>query len=50
LLLNKKTRVILKDWIKYGQFLLTEPVAPLRGPEAGVTIKALRERPLGEAK
>ena len=36
----------LKDWIKRGQFQLTEAVAPLPGVESGVTFKPLRERPL----
>jgi uncharacterized protein (DUF39 family) len=35
---------ILKEWIKSGEFLLTEPVAPLPGVEAGITIKPLEER------
>jgi len=37
---------ILKDWIKRGQFLLTEPVASLPGPESGLTFKLLKERPI----
>jgi uncharacterized protein (DUF39 family) len=37
---------ILKDWIKQGQFLLTEPVASLPGPESGLTFKLLKERPI----
>jgi len=37
---------ILKDWIKQGQFLLTEPVASLPGPESGLTVKLLKERPI----
>ena len=36
----------LKGWIKNGEFLLTEPVAPLPGVESGVTFKPLEERPL----
>ena len=36
----------LKDWIARGDFLLTEPVAPLPGVESGVTFKPLKERPL----
>ncbi|MFA5388831.1 MAG: homocysteine biosynthesis protein [Candidatus Omnitrophota bacterium] len=36
----------LKAWIKKGEFLLTEPVAPLPGSESGVTFKALKERPI----
>ncbi|MDP2917678.1 MAG: homocysteine biosynthesis protein [Dehalococcoidia bacterium] len=39
---------ILKDWIASGRFLLTEPVAPLPGVEAGVTFKAMKERPIEE--
>lgn len=35
---------ILKEWIKRGEFLLTEPVAPLPGAESGITIKSLEER------
>lgn len=38
--------VALKDWIKNGQFLLTEPVTSLPGPESGLTFKFLKERPL----
>jgi uncharacterized protein (DUF39 family) len=36
----------LKEWIKSGEFLLTEPVAPLPGVESGVTFKPLEERPI----
>lgn len=36
----------LKKWIKDGQFLLTQPVAPLPGVEAGIKFKPLKERPL----
>ena len=36
----------LKEWIKKGEFLLTEPVAPLPGVEAGITFKPLKERPV----
>ena len=36
----------LKDWIKRGEFLLTEPVAPLPGVESGITFKSLEERPI----
>ena len=36
----------LKQWIKKGDFLLTEPVAALPGPESGIKLKALEERPL----
>ena len=37
---------ILKEWIKAGEFLLTEPVAPLPGAESGVRFKNLEERPI----
>jgi uncharacterized protein (DUF39 family) len=37
---------ILKKWIENGEFLLTEPVAPLPGVESGITFKALKERPI----
>ncbi len=37
---------ILKDWIKRGEFLLTEAVTPLPGAESGVAFKPLKERPL----
>jgi len=37
---------ILKDWIKKGAFLLSEPVALLPGVESGIKLKALDERPL----
>ncbi len=36
----------LKSWIKKGDFLLTEAVAPLPGAESGYTFKALKERPI----
>ena len=36
----------LKEWIKKGEFLLTDPVAPLPGVESGIKLKALEERPL----
>jgi uncharacterized protein (DUF39 family) len=38
----------LKEWIEKGDFLVTEPVAPLPGVESGVTFKPLRERPIAE--
>jgi len=34
----------LKSWIKKGDFLLTEPVAPLPGAESGYAFKPLNER------
>ena len=36
----------LKSWIKKGDFLLTEPVAPLPGAESGYSFKPLKERPI----
>jgi uncharacterized protein (DUF39 family) len=36
----------LKEWIKKGEFLLTEAVAPLPGLDSGITFKALDERPI----
>jgi len=44
----KKIIEILKEWIKSGQFLLSEPVASLPGPESGLTLKPLKERPIIE--
>lgn len=37
---------ILKEWIKKGDFLLSEPVAYLPGAESGYTFKPLKERPI----
>ncbi len=36
----------LKSWIKKGDFLLSEPVAPIPGAESGYTFKPLKERPI----
>ena len=36
----------LKSWIKKGDFILTEPVAPLPQAESGYTLKPLKERPI----
>lgn len=38
----------LKSWIEKGEFLLTDPVAPLPGVESGITFKNLEERPIEE--
>jgi uncharacterized protein (DUF39 family) len=38
----------LKDWIIRGDFLLSEPVAPLPGVNEGITVKPLKERPIEE--
>jgi uncharacterized protein (DUF39 family) len=35
---------ILKDWILAGRFFLTEPLAPLPGPDSGYTFRPLTER------
>jgi uncharacterized protein (DUF39 family) len=39
---------ILKKWIETGEFLLTEPVAPLPGVDSGMSSKPLKERPIVE--
>jgi uncharacterized protein (DUF39 family) len=36
----------LKAWISKGDFLLTDPVAPIPGPESGYAFKPLVERPI----
>jgi len=36
----------LKEWIRKGGFLLTEPVAPLPGVESGIAFRPLEERPI----
>lgn len=36
----------LKQWIKSGDFLITEMVAPLPGVESGIVFKPLQERPI----
>jgi uncharacterized protein (DUF39 family) len=36
----------LKSWIEKGDFLLTEPVAPLPGADSGYTFKPLKEKPI----
>jgi len=38
----------LKEWIRKGKFLLTEPSARLPGIESGITFRPLRERPIAE--
>jgi L-aspartate semialdehyde sulfurtransferase len=37
---------ILKEWINTGKFMLTEPVTSLPGVNSGITLQALKERPL----
>ncbi len=39
---------ILKEWIAQGTFLLTQPVAPLPGPDSEVGYHHLVERPIEE--
>ena len=39
---------ILKEWIKKGDFLLSEPVVNLPGSETGYTFRPLKERPIEE--
>jgi uncharacterized protein (DUF39 family) len=39
---------LLKDMISKGEFLLTEPVANLPGPDSGIECKPLIERPIME--
>lgn len=34
----------LKFWIKQGEFILSETVAPLPGPDYGISLKSLEER------
>lgn len=40
----------LKDWIKKGQFILTQPVALLPGVESGIKLKGLEERPINKVQ
>jgi len=42
----KEIATILKEWIRKGQFLLTEPVAAIPGPESGQTFNPLPMRPV----
>ena len=37
---------ILKAWIKKGDFLITEPVAPIPSTESGYKFRPLNERPI----
>jgi uncharacterized protein (DUF39 family) len=45
-LMAREIAQVLKDWVKKGEFLLTEPVTRLPGKEEGVTFKAFKERPV----
>jgi len=40
----------LKDWIKKGQFTLTQPVALLPGVESGIKLKGLEEHPINKVQ
>ncbi|MFO8009970.1 MAG: homocysteine biosynthesis protein [Dehalococcoidia bacterium] len=40
----REIALTLKEWIRRGEFLLTEPVAPLPGVESGIQFKPLNER------
>jgi len=42
----KEIAGILKDWIKNGDFLLTEPVQLLPSVDSGIAFKPLKERPI----
>jgi uncharacterized protein (DUF39 family) len=44
----REIAAMLKDWIKKGSFELTEAVAPLPGPDSGIALKPLQERPILE--
>ena len=41
----REIALILKDWIEAGDFLLTEPVAPLPSSDSGYVFRPLKERP-----
>jgi uncharacterized protein (DUF39 family) len=42
----KEIAEILKEWIKTGKFLLTNPVEPIPSVDSGVVFKPLKERPI----
>ncbi len=42
----KQIANILKEWIRKGEFLLTESVQKLPGASSGITFKMLKERPI----
>jgi uncharacterized protein (DUF39 family) len=44
----KEITEVLKDWIKTGHFLLSEPVQPLPSVDSGLTFKPLPEREVEE--
>ncbi len=37
---------ILKEWITSGNFEITQPVAPIPGPDSGIKFHPLNERPI----
>ena len=46
----KRIANTLKEWIKSGEFLLTQPVQPLPSVDSGIVFKPLKERPLRNKK
>jgi len=42
----KEIATILKEWIRKGDFLLSEPVQLLPGPDSGMTCRPFAERPI----
>ena len=46
----KEIATTLKEWVEKGEFLLTEPVLPIPGPESGQKFKPLVERPIESAR
>jgi len=44
----KEIALELKSWIQKKEFLLTEPAVSLPGPENGIKIRPLKERPVKE--
>ena len=44
----REIALTLKKWVSEGTFLLTEPVAPLPGPDSDVGYHHLIERPVGD--
>ncbi len=44
----KKIAGTLKEWIRNGSFILSEPVAPIPTADSGLRMKLLKERPIDE--
>ncbi|MBU0533963.1 MAG: homocysteine biosynthesis protein [Candidatus Omnitrophica bacterium] len=42
----REIALTLKNWIKSGKFLLSEPVGSIPGPKSGITFQSLKERPI----